>query len=197
MPCTRFLILSALAALCSASLLAQNSAPQIRSAGSGAINYGRTLEGDSVVPAITGAPALERARKVVERGISFLQADAIKWRKERGCATCHHGTMTVWALSEAKEQGFPVDEPELAKFIAWAKSGRVPASDQPQDPRPGWRLVSQPAIYLSIMSHNLPILSRDEIHRVSVHLARHQEADGGFELPPHTNAPPPVFFESR
>jgi len=182
MPRTHFMILPVLALLLSAHSLAQNSAPQTRLAGT---------------VANTGAPVLARTREVIQRGIDFLQADAIKWRKERGCATCHHGTLTVWALSEAKEQGFPVDELELAKFITWTKSGRVPALDAVQDPRPGWRLVSQPAVYLATMSHNLPILSRDELHRVSVHLARHQEADGGFELPPHANAPPPVFFESR
>ena len=48
------------------------------------------------------------ARKAVERGLAFLEADAAKWRKERKCATCHHGTMTVWALSEAKSQGYAV-----------------------------------------------------------------------------------------
>src|SRR5262245_19977539 len=47
-------------------------------------------------------PAPEGARKAVERGLAFLQADAARWREERKCATCHHGTMTLWALSEAR-----------------------------------------------------------------------------------------------
>jgi len=47
----------------------------------------------------------QQARTAVQRGLTFLERDALKWRKERGCATCHHGTMTVWALSEAKAQG--------------------------------------------------------------------------------------------
>jgi hypothetical protein len=148
------------------------------------------------VPSETGA-ATDQARTVVERGIHFLEVDAVKWKAERGCATCHHGMLTVWALSEAKAQGYPVNELALADFIAWAKNGSVPPLDQPRDPRPGWRLVSQRAVYLGMMSHNLPILSRDELHRVSVHLARHQEPDGAYELPPPANGPPPVFFESR
>src|SRR5262245_30072272 len=148
------------------------------------------------VPAGTGATT-DQARKAVERGLTFLEVDAVKWRKERGCATCHHGMLTVWALSEAKAQGYPVNEPALADFMAWAKNDNVPSLDQQQDPRPGWRLVSQRAVYLAMASDNLPILSRDEVHRVAVHLARHQEADGAYEVPPHSNAPPPVFFESR
>src|SRR5262249_73874 len=35
--------------------------------------------------------------------------DAARWRKARRCATCHHGTMTVWALSEARSRGYAVD----------------------------------------------------------------------------------------
>src|SRR5262249_38308981 len=42
----------------------------------------------------------QEVRKAAERGLAFLQQDAAKWRKERQCATCHHGTLTVLALSE-------------------------------------------------------------------------------------------------
>src|SRR5262249_60456163 len=54
------------------------------------------------------APTPERARKAIERGLAFLERDSAAWREERKCATCHHGTMTVWALSEAKSRGYPV-----------------------------------------------------------------------------------------
>lgn len=145
----------------------------------------------------SASPTPQQARKAVERGLTFLEADAVKWRKEHGCASCHQGVLTVWALTEAKAQGYPVNEAALADFTAWARGGNVPALDQQRDPRPGWRLVSQRAVYLAMASYNLPILSRDEVRRVAVHLQRHQEADGAYELPPHANAPPPVFFESR
>jgi hypothetical protein len=39
------------------------------------------------------------ARKATERALTFLQTDAAKWREEHACATCHHGTMTVWAFA--------------------------------------------------------------------------------------------------
>jgi len=148
-------------------------------------------------PPISAHPTPEQGRKAAERGLTFLAADAVKWRKEHGCATCHHGVLTVWALNEAKAQGYPVNEAALADFTAWARDGNVPALDQQRDLRPGWRLVSQRAVYLAMASYNLPILSRDEVRRVAVHLQRHQEPDGGYELPPHANAPPPVCFESR
>src|SRR5262249_39215329 len=54
-------------------------------------------------------PVLAPARKAAEHGLVFLEADAAKWRKEHQCASCHQGTMTVWALSEAKSQGYAVN----------------------------------------------------------------------------------------
>ena len=49
--------------------------------------------------------------------MEFLDKDAAKWWEERGCATCHHGTMTVWALSEAKSQGYAVGAENLADMV--------------------------------------------------------------------------------
>src|SRR5262245_49024262 len=59
----------------------------------------------------------QQGRRAVERGLDFLQQDAVKWRKERECATCHHGTMTVWALCEAKSQGYEVAEETLKETV--------------------------------------------------------------------------------
>lgn len=138
----------------------------------------------------------QQARGAIDRALGFLDKDTVKWRTERGCATCHHGTMTVWALSEAKQQGFPVNAESLATFTEWTKGRMVPRLIPPRDPRPGWSLVSQPGIYLGIMSHNLSILSREEVGQLALHLARHQEADGAYEQPPPANGAPPIW-ESR
>jgi hypothetical protein len=146
------------------------------------------------VSSTTLAP--QQPQQAVERAIAFLEQDAVKWREGRGCATCHHGTMTVWALSEAKSQGYPIDAETLAGMVQWTKDQFVPRFSKPRDPRPGWNLVSVPAIYLGVMSQTLPILSRDEINRVAVHLARHQEEDGAWLLPPPSNGAPPTW-ESR
>src|SRR5581483_12230160 len=62
-----------------------------------------------------------QARRATERGLAFLRQDATKWRKERQCSTCHHGTMTVWALSEAKSQGYDVTAEELAEAVKWTR----------------------------------------------------------------------------
>jgi hypothetical protein len=132
-------------------------------------------------------------QRVAQRALRFLAGDAAKWRQDRGCATCHHGTMTVWALSEAQRQGYEVDTGALANVMQWAKDQFVPQFRGPRDLRPGYDAVSVPAIYLSVMSQELPVLSRQEINQVVVHLVRHQEADGVWAVLSGANTVAPTW----
>ena len=69
----------------------------------------------------------QQGRKAVERGLDFLQKDAARWRKDRECSTCHHGTMTVWALAEAKSRGYDIAPETLViseEFGEWEDSRR-------------------------------------------------------------------------
>src|SRR5262245_33150226 len=97
----------------------------------------------------------QQGRKAVERGLAFLQQDAATWRKERQCATCHHGTMTVWALTEAKSRGYAVKPETLADVTAWTKE-RLKGIDKPRDTRPGRRMVNTPARYLAMLAQAVP-----------------------------------------
>src|SRR5262249_9668670 len=102
--------------------------------------------GDAEKKAPNG-PTSQQGRKAIARGLTFLEKDAVKWRKERGCATCHHGTMTVWALSEAKSQGYDVDAQALADMIQWTKDRFLLRSSGPTGPG----VASVPLIYLGMM----------------------------------------------
>lgn len=55
----------------------------------------------------------QQARKAVERGLDFLQKDAAKWRKERECSTCHHGTMDRYT----KYRGDCCTSPYLVRYL--------------------------------------------------------------------------------
>lgn len=143
------------------------------------------------------APAPRQVREAVERGLDFLEKDAAKWRKEHQCASCHHGTMTVWALSVAKAQGYDVPAPTLAEAAVWAKE-RLKDIDKLRDTRPGWNMVNTPAVYLAMMTLAVPkqeAVSAEELTKIAGHLVRHQEADGSWawSLAPAKNRPPPVF----
>lgn len=142
----------------------------------------------------------EQSRLAAERGLGFLQQDAAKWRKEKECSTCHHGTMTVWALSEARLQGYEVAFETLLETSKWTRDRVLARIDQPRDPRPGWNMVSTPALYLAVMARAVPkrdSISGDDLRRIGKHLLRHQEADGSWSWAsaPAKNRPPP-FFES-
>src|SRR5262249_15691210 len=139
----------------------------------------------------------EQAKKAAERGLDFLAKDAAAWRKERQCTTCHHGTMTVWAFSEAKSQGYAIDKDEFADVVKWTKE-RLKDIDKPRDRGPGWSMVNTPALYLSMMALAIPkqeALSAEELKKIAGHLVRHQETDGSWawSSAPAKNRPPPVF----
>jgi hypothetical protein len=126
-----------------------------------------------------------------------LIKDAAAWRQERKCATCHHGTMTVWVLAEARAQGYGVTAKELADAAQWTRE-RLKDLGKPRDKRPGWNMVSTPAVYLAVMALAIPrqdAISADELKGIAGHLQRHQESDGSWawSLAPVKNRPPPVF----
>ena len=61
---------------------------------------------------------------VIDRGLGFLVKDALAWKKEHNCVSCHHGALVVWSMREAKQRGHKVDEPVLAELTKWvAESG--------------------------------------------------------------------------
>jgi hypothetical protein len=147
-------------------------------------------------PKISPVPA-DAARKSAERGLAFLQADAVTWRKDKKCASCHQGTMTVWALCEAKSQGYTAPAETIVDVSKWTKE-RLKDIDKPRDTRPGWSMVNTPALYLAVMALAIPkqeALNTAELKQIAGHLLRHQEADGSWawSSAPAKNRPPPVF----
>ena len=147
-----------------------------------------------------GAFDPQATRHAIERGLAFLENDVAQWRKEHECATCHHGVMTVWAYSEATRRGFAVKAETVAETVEWAKKRFFDRIDKPRDTRPGWSMVSTPAIYFAMMAQCVDqqeAVSADELERIADHLIRHQEADGSWawSSAPPINRPPP-FFES-
>lgn len=139
-------------------------------------------------------------QKAAERGLAFIVEDAAKWRKEKECSTCHHGTMTIWALAEAKSRGYAVKDETFADVVKWTKDRLFANIDKPRDTREGWKMVNSPALYLSAMAQAVPkqnALTADDQKKIVGHLVRHQEKDGewAWSSAPAKNRPPP-FFES-
>src|SRR5262249_42954170 len=55
----------------------------------------------------------------IDRGLAFLAKDAMAWKKEHNCVSCHHAGMMIWAMREAKQRGDNVEEPVLAELTKW------------------------------------------------------------------------------
>ena len=60
----------------------------------------------------------------IDRGLAFLATDALAWKREHNCASCHHASLVVWATREAKLRGHAVDEPVLAELTKPTAPGR-------------------------------------------------------------------------
>jgi hypothetical protein len=127
----------------------------------------------------------QQARKAVERALVFLDEDEKRWRQKHNCATCHHGAMAVWALTEAKKQGYAVDEERLAELGKFAKARFWGNVDKPRDQREGYKIPSSLLIHLALIGQLVPeqsTLTKDELNRLADYVARHQEPEGFFEI---------------
>ena len=142
--------------------------------------------------------AEDSPRKAIERGLSFLQTDVTTWRAEHDCATCHHGAMSVWVLSLARQQGYALNNEATAEIAEWTTTRFFEKVDEPRAEEPGARLVSQANIYLALSGQFVPeqdTISQSDLDRIAGHLVRHQEDDGSWSWSsaPRKNTPPPVF----
>jgi squalene-hopene cyclase-like protein len=60
----------------------------------------------------------------IDRGLAFLVKDALAWKNDHNCVSCHHAGLVIWSMREAKQRGHAVDEPVLAELTKWvAESG--------------------------------------------------------------------------
>ena len=60
----------------------------------------------------------------IDRGLAFLAQDAVAWKNEHNCTSCHHAALVIWSMREARQRGHAVDEVLLAELTKWvAESG--------------------------------------------------------------------------
>jgi hypothetical protein len=65
-------------------------------------------------------PTAPQLGHVVQRSIEFLEKEGAVWMKKQQCASCHHIPVMVWALSEARNRGYHVNEKLLGEVTSWA-----------------------------------------------------------------------------
>ena len=56
---------------------------------------------------------------VIPGALRYLEKEALSWKAEMGCASCHHAPMMLWACETARAKGFPVKESAVAETRAF------------------------------------------------------------------------------
>lgn len=67
-------------------------------------------------PAFVPKAAIEFA---IPGALRYMEKEALSWKAEMGCASCHHAPMMLWACETARTRGFPVKESAVAEIRAF------------------------------------------------------------------------------
>lgn len=147
-------------------------------------------------PAATSAANPSQVRDVnqaVERSLTFLEAKGVAWKEERGCASCHTFTFTLWSHNEAKQRGFPVDARKLDDWTNWTlantlargkEGGGLDTMSQMllgRDPASAWR--QKPARHLKTV---------DPFETIWEYIIERQNVDGSWNPEGQLSSPAEV-----
>ncbi|MBI3408924.1 MAG: terpene cyclase/mutase family protein [Planctomycetes bacterium] len=137
-----------------------------------------------------GKVAAPDIQDAVQRGLEFLTTEAITWKEARRCASCHHAPMMIWSLSEAKKQGYAVDDKALTEVITWVLAkddpGKVFPNPPPKVGADNVKPVRQGPLTLALAFAATPVPERDDregIARLIDPLLDDQAEDGSWSLP--------------
>lgn len=141
------------------------------------------------------APSVSSLRvdETIDRAIQYLQGESAAWLKSRQCAACHHAGMPLWALSEAKRQGYSIDDRYLSETFesllgnqAKLMSSRVfPNPADPPDPRPQGRGLNMGLPFLAVAARSLPRLEpgqKESLELIAGEIIKKQQPDGSWEF---------------
>lgn len=149
-----------------------------------------------VVSAQETAPKQAEVDVAIDRGFGFLVKDALAWKEEHKCASCHHAALVVCAMREAKQFGRSVDEPVLADLTRWlAESGN--GKFGLARPASAPNAASPKAMYFSLALGTDP--KRDDVANEGMKLLlttvkAEQTENGSWSTWPGTR--PPIFGSS-
>lgn len=129
----------------------------------------------------------------IDRGLAFLVKDALAWKSEHNCTSCHHAALTIWSMHEARQRGHAVDEPFLAEFTRWvAESGDGRTGVPRPAGRPKALNVKAVLFALSLASNPEPDAASQAGIKLFVETVKSDQIeDGSWVAWPETR--PPIF----
>jgi hypothetical protein len=145
-------------------------------------------DGSSAPPSVVNA--------AVDRVLAFLVKDALAWKKEHNCVSCHHAGLVIWALREAKQHGHVVNEPvlaELTKWVAESGDGKTSLARPANIPK----ALNEKAVSLALAlgaNAEPDSASREGLKLLTATVKGDQLEDGSWASWPETR--PPIFGNS-
>ena len=141
-------------------------------------------------------PKLADSSAAIDRGLAFLAKDAVAWKNEYKCVSCHHAGLVIWSLREAKLRGHTVDEQVLSEMTKWvAESGDGKTSL----PRPSGapKALNAKAVWLALSLGADPepdAVAQKGLKLLLETVKSDQKPDGAWSSWPDTR--PPIFGNS-
>ncbi len=155
----------------------------------------------SLLPAMASAqdarPKQSEIDVTIDRGLGFLVKDALAWRAKYNCPSCHHASLVICSMREAKRFGRTVDEPvlaELTKWVAESGDGKFGLARPPSAPS----AASPKAIYFALalgMDPEPDAAAQKGLKLLLTTVEAEQTENGSWSTWPRTR--PPIFGNSE
>jgi hypothetical protein len=132
----------------------------------------------------------------IDRGLSFLVKDALAWKSQHNCVSCHHASLVIWSMREAKQHGHAVDEPVLAELTKWVAQSGDGKTGVPR-PKNKSRALNTKAIHFALALDADPAsdsVSQEGLKRMLKTVEGDQIENGSWMAWPETR--PPFFGDS-
>jgi hypothetical protein len=142
------------------------------------------------------ADPTSNVKETINRGVAFLVKDALAWKKEHNCASCHHAALVIWSMREARQRGHAVDEPvlaELTKWVAESGDGKFGLARPTSAPK----AASPKAVYFALALGADPkpdVVSQKGLKLLLTTVEAEQTENGSWSTWPETR--PPIFGNS-
>jgi hypothetical protein len=133
----------------------------------------------------------------IKRGLGFLAKDALAWKAQHNCASCHHAALVIWSMQEAKQRGHAVDDAvlkELTKWIAASGDGKFVMARPASAPH----AASPKAVWFALalgVDARQDANSQTGMKQLLKTVKSEQTEDGSWSTWPETR--PPIFGNSN
>lgn len=136
-------------------------------------------------------------KRAIAKALGYLAREATLWREEHGCVSCHHAALVVWALAEAKQAGYRVDDDLFRELAEWIAS--TAGDGKTSQPRPATvpNALNTKAIYwrIALNEAGKTLGNLGNPQRLTETILEDQTATGEWLAWPDTR--PPIFGDSN